>query len=265
MTMFLSFICTISLVLAIVFGISAFKKKNRGALPIFAVCVAVCIVSALLVPDKDEKMGNQPVTENIPSAIESVSSGPEMSAPESAEPTEEDNIKAAVTESLSSAYQSEQVKQVSVKENEVEASIWPGIPASETAPDNWTELKTAAVAAQGEMAVALNGQRESSTLYLYNDESKIVLAVENGEVIHDIYAPPKQAPSPTPIPSSPDSSGSGATSTSHSYVLNINTMKFHYPSCSSVEDISENNKQNYFGDRKTLLSQGYSPCAKCNP
>lgn len=49
------------------------------------------------------------------------------------------------------------------------------------------------------------------------------------------------------------------------YVLNTNTHRFHYPSCSSVEDIKPKNKQQYSGDRESLIKMGYKPCGRCNP
>lgn len=49
------------------------------------------------------------------------------------------------------------------------------------------------------------------------------------------------------------------------YILNVNTKKFHYPSCSSVKQMSDKNKQTYTGSRDDLISQGYDPCKKCNP
>lgn len=49
------------------------------------------------------------------------------------------------------------------------------------------------------------------------------------------------------------------------YILNTNTMKFHLPSCSSVSSMSEKNKEDYTGDRETLIEEGYEPCKNCNP
>lgn len=49
------------------------------------------------------------------------------------------------------------------------------------------------------------------------------------------------------------------------YILNINTKKFHYPSCSSVSQMNEENRQEYTGSREELIGQGYSPCKRCNP
>lgn len=49
------------------------------------------------------------------------------------------------------------------------------------------------------------------------------------------------------------------------YILNVNTKKFHYPSCSSVEDMKETNKQPFSGEREEVIGQGYVPCKRCDP
>lgn len=49
------------------------------------------------------------------------------------------------------------------------------------------------------------------------------------------------------------------------YVLNTNTKRFHVPSCSSVSETREENKENYEGSRRDLLEQGYEPCGRCKP
>lgn len=59
---------------------------------------------------------------------------------------------------------------------------------------------------------------------------------------------------------SPVLQGEGTT-----YILNTNTHKFHYPSCSSVDDMKEKNKQEYQGNREDIIKQGYDPCKRCNP
>lgn len=52
---------------------------------------------------------------------------------------------------------------------------------------------------------------------------------------------------------------------SMSYVLNTHSRKFHKPSCTSVEDIKEKNKEVYYGSRAAVISEGYEPCGICNP
>ena len=49
------------------------------------------------------------------------------------------------------------------------------------------------------------------------------------------------------------------------YVLNWNTMKFHDLSCHDVEKISRENRQDYRGNRDTVLEEGFSPCGHCDP
>ena len=54
----------------------------------------------------------------------------------------------------------------------------------------------------------------------------------------------------------------GASAT---YIINTNTGKFHYPTCSSVNQMKESNKKEYSGTRDELIAQGYSPCGRCHP
>lgn len=49
------------------------------------------------------------------------------------------------------------------------------------------------------------------------------------------------------------------------YVLNTNTKKFHRPSCSSVAQMSPENKAAFSGSREELIAAGYDPCKRCNP
>lgn len=57
---------------------------------------------------------------------------------------------------------------------------------------------------------------------------------------------------------------SAPVSTGTEYILNTNTKKFHYPSCSSVKQMKASNKKEYTGSRDDLIAQGYDPCKKCN-
>lgn len=53
-------------------------------------------------------------------------------------------------------------------------------------------------------------------------------------------------------------------SSGEAYVLNIGTKKFHKKSCSSVEDMKEENKA-YVSERAEAIEKGYEPCKRCNP
>lgn len=60
----------------------------------------------------------------------------------------------------------------------------------------------------------------------------------------------------TPAPSQ-------ATASSCSYVVNTNTGKFHYSSCSSVSQMKNKNKMYTNDSYDTLVKKGYSPCYNC--
>lgn len=49
------------------------------------------------------------------------------------------------------------------------------------------------------------------------------------------------------------------------YILNTNSKKFHYPDCSSVDEMSEKNKKETTATREEIIAQGYVPCKRCNP
>lgn len=49
------------------------------------------------------------------------------------------------------------------------------------------------------------------------------------------------------------------------YVLNTNTKKFHLPSCSSVKDMKDKNKQEVTCSRDEVIDMGYVPCKRCEP
>ena len=55
------------------------------------------------------------------------------------------------------------------------------------------------------------------------------------------------------------------TEPTYSYVINTNTGKFHYPSCSSVRQMKEKNKWYFTGTRAEVINMGYSPCGNCHP
>lgn len=48
------------------------------------------------------------------------------------------------------------------------------------------------------------------------------------------------------------------------YVLNTNSKKIHYASCSSVDDMKESNKA-FTNDYDQAIADGYKPCGRCKP
>ena len=49
------------------------------------------------------------------------------------------------------------------------------------------------------------------------------------------------------------------------YILNNNSLKFHYPDCKSVPKIKDKNKEEVRTTRDELIKRGYEPCKICNP
>lgn len=49
------------------------------------------------------------------------------------------------------------------------------------------------------------------------------------------------------------------------YIINTDSGKFHYPSCSRAKEISDANRSEYTGTRDDLIAQGYDPCGTCKP
>ena len=68
---------------------------------------------------------------------------------------------------------------------------------------------------------------------------------------------PEQTP---PAATQPQDTPSGTE-----YVLNTNSMKFHYAFCEWAQKISGKNRRDYTGSREDLIEQGYSPCGSCHP
>ena len=98
------------------------------------------------------------------------------------------------------------------------------------------------------LSVEDDGEGICFNVYVYNNQPGVHINYANGES--------SEAPIESP-PSSPE--------VTLSYVLNTNSMKFHYPDCSSVEKINPENRQDYTGDRDTLIAQGFDSCGNCHP
>ena len=69
----------------------------------------------------------------------------------------------------------------------------------------------------------------------------------------------------TAISISEETAGESIYEIQMTYIVNISTGKFHCTECPSVDQMSENNRRKYTGDRDDLISKGYVPCKKCKP
>jgi DNA-entry nuclease len=56
-----------------------------------------------------------------------------------------------------------------------------------------------------------------------------------------------------------------STDETASYILNTSTKVFHYPSCSSVKQMSAKNTKSSAGTRDEIIEMGYRPCGRCKP
>ncbi len=113
----------------------------------------------------------------------------------------------------------------------------------------------------------LSKLRDAGVSVYRTDISGTVLCRGNGKTLSFSF-PDKESSVTAPVvpPEEDDSSAadddvSGGTA----YILNTNTKKFHYPSCQSVKQMADENKEEYQGNREDLISNGYSSCGICKP
>lgn len=69
----------------------------------------------------------------------------------------------------------------------------------------------------------------------------------------------------SPENSSESENAGASVSGDITYVCNINTHKFHYPYCDSVDKMKEKNKRVTSESRDALIAQGFEPCKNCCP
>ena len=99
-------------------------------------------------------------------------------------------------------------------------------------------------------------------IFAYNVQPGVTINYATGDSTLDGAASTSE-PSVAHEPSSDTQAGT-STAEAH-YVLNNNTKKFHLPSCSSVDDIKDSNREDYYGSREDLIERAYVPCKRCNP
>ena len=109
------------------------------------------------------------------------------------------------------------------------------------------------------------GQGVQYCVFCYNVQPGIDINYANGDswLIDDTVSETTTDPYIGPAETSPPTQNDVVEQ--YDYVVNTNTKKIHYPSCSSVEDIKDKNRWDYSGSRDDLIAQGYVPCKRCNP
>lgn len=128
-------------------------------------------------------------------------------------------------------------------------NVRPGVGIDYATGDSWLE-ETASTTAVAEAS----SQNSSSTSTASAGSSES--AVTEGTCTETAAA----AETTPAVTEAETSTTSGTT-----YILNTNTKKFYYPSCSSVDQMSEKNKWEYTWSRDDIIAMGYDPCKRCNP
>ena len=109
------------------------------------------------------------------------------------------------------------------------------------------------------------------TVVLYSDGSSYWFSQEAcQDWTPGIYKPQtREMPAPVgagmPNDSLIETEDPAASAGTYRYVCNTNTMKFHYPDCSSVTQMKEKNRMYTGLSREELMSQGFEPCGNCRP
>lgn len=109
-----------------------------------------------------------------------------------------------------------------------------------------------------------NGWGVCFCVYVYN--------VQPGVTIN--YFSGRNAPSGVEIPeeeelpkneNTPSDKSEESEEITESFILNTSSKKFHIPGKACANSVSEKNRQEYTGLRRSLLDDGYSPCGTCKP
>lgn len=101
-----------------------------------------------------------------------------------------------------------------------------------------------------------NGEGILYNVYCYNSQPGVGINYAAG----DSWLDGETTESQDSISQSGSSENSKVT-----YILNTNSYKFHVSSCSSINQMSESNKQEFTGSRDEVVAMGYDPCGRCNP
>ena len=123
-----------------------------------------------------------------------------------------------------------------------------------------TNLVASGVQLEAE-SVEDDGEGVLFNVYVYNVQPGITIDYATGESWQEQGTTTTVQEEPVqeePEEQTPVSSGT-------TYILNTNTKKFHYPSCSSVDQMSDKNRQEFTGTRDEVIAMGYDPCGRCHP
>ena len=87
-----------------------------------------------------------------------------------------------------------------------------------------------------------------------------IFCTSDGKTVY--FETQKQSNEEQVNPTVADGSGQESVDQSGAYIGNVNTLKFHHTSCSSLP--KESNRI-YFDNRSAAVDAGYEPCKRFNP
>ena len=102
-------------------------------------------------------------------------------------------------------------------------------------------------------------------IFVTSDGQSVSISSDKTAAIDEIMTPGSSVTTSPPATQKPDPVQNDSPSEGTDYIVNTNTRKFHYPSCSSVKKMKESNKMFFTGTRDELITQGYDPCGNCHP
>ncbi|MDO4438603.1 MAG: DNA/RNA non-specific endonuclease [Eubacteriales bacterium] len=104
----------------------------------------------------------------------------------------------------------------------------------------------------------------SFNVFVYNVQPGVIIDYVSGNSRLDENYDPLEAEQETKA----NEASHGETKESNGdirYVLNVNSNKFHYPSCNSIKRMKQENRVDTSLSREILIERGFSPCGNCNP
>ena len=111
-----------------------------------------------------------------------------------------------------------------------------------------------------------NGEGVLFCAYAYNVQPGIFIDYATGDSTAAGTEQSVAAEQPqTEAATQPETTVQEETPKGETYILNTSTKKFHRPSCSSVGQMKESNKEEFTGSKDDMIARGYDPCKRCNP
>lgn len=111
-----------------------------------------------------------------------------------------------------------------------------------------------------------NGEGVLFCAYAYNVQPGIFIDYATGDSTAAGTEQSVAAEQPqTEAATQPETTVQEETPKGETYILNTSTKKFHRPSCSSVGQMKESNKEKFTGSKDDMIARGYDPCKRCNP